>query len=143
MQLHAKLGSINFKHYAASKGIEPIIYKAHMDVPESSTPSPPLPAVSMDESHNLSYTFTSLLSYASTTSDIAYNSPAAYTACNNKEDILTQSQMFKATDAAEFIKCQKDEIDGLTKFNVMEIHKIADLPPRAKLISSIWSYRRK
>jgi hypothetical protein len=64
----------------------------------------------------------------------------AYTACNNKEDILMQSQMFKASDAEYFIKCQMDEIARLTKFDVMEIYKIANLPPKAKLISSICSY---
>jgi hypothetical protein len=51
--------------------------------------------------------------------------------------------MLKAPDAEHFIKCQKDEIAGLNKFDVMDIHNIKDLPPRAKLLSSIWSYRRK
>ncbi len=32
-----------------------------------------------------------------------------------------QSQMFKAEDADNFIKCQQDEIAGLTKFDVMDI----------------------
>jgi hypothetical protein len=51
--------------------------------------------------------------------------------------------MFKADDAAKFIECQADEINGLRKFDVMDICPISSLPPRARLLSSIWSYRRK
>jgi hypothetical protein len=50
-------------------------------------------------------------------------------ACNNKKDILTQSQMFKAEDANNFIQQERDEIEGLTKFKVIDIHPISDLPP--------------
>jgi hypothetical protein len=57
--------------------------------------------------------------------------------------ILTQSQMLEMDEALSFITCQKDEIAGLQKFDVMDIHPIADLPPKAKLTSSIWSYRPK
>jgi len=62
---------------------------------------------------------------------------------SNKEDILTQSHMLKTEDKQEFIKCQRNEIEGLRKFDVMDILSIKDLPPRARLLSSIWSYRRK
>ncbi len=63
--------------------------------------------------------------------------------CNNTGDILTQSQMFKVDDADQFIKSQQEEIAVLEKIDVMDIHPISDLPPRAKLLSSIWSYHRK
>jgi hypothetical protein len=54
-----------------------------------------------------------------------------------------QSQMFRTTDKAAFIGSQKTEIEGLQKFVVMDLHHISDLPPWARLLSSIWSYRRK
>jgi hypothetical protein len=61
----------------------------------------------------------------------------------HKDDILTQSQMLKTQDCAEFIACQKSKIAGLQKFDVMNTHPISHLLQRAKLISSIWSYHRK
>jgi hypothetical protein len=64
----------------------------------------------------------------------------AFHASNNKEGILTQSQMFNANDSPAFATCQRDEIAGLQKFDVMDVEHISNLPPRAKLISSIWSY---
>jgi hypothetical protein len=62
---------------------------------------------------------------------------------SNKEDILAQSQMLKTEDRQEFIKYQQSEIDGLCKFDVMDILSIKDLPPHARLLSLIWSYRWK
>lgn len=62
---------------------------------------------------------------------------------SNKEDILTQSQMLKTEDKAKFIESQKAEIEGLLKFDVMDIHPIAQLPPEARLLHAIWSYHRK
>jgi hypothetical protein len=63
--------------------------------------------------------------------------------CNNKEDNLTQSQMLKDTDNKLFIKSQRAEIENLIKTDVMAPHPLADVPKHAKLISTIWSYRRK
>ncbi len=51
--------------------------------------------------------------------------------------------MLKTPDCDQFIASQKSEIAGLKKFDVMDIHPISDHPPRARLISSIWSYWRK
>jgi hypothetical protein len=62
---------------------------------------------------------------------------------SNKEDILTQCQMLKTEDKAKFIESQKAEIEGLLKFDVMDIHPISKLPPKARLLHAIWSYRRK
>lgn len=67
----------------------------------------------------------------------------AHMLVSNNEDILTQSQMLKTSDKEHFITSQKGEIEGLLKFDVMDIHPIASLPRSAKLLSSIWSYRRK
>jgi hypothetical protein len=63
--------------------------------------------------------------------------PTATTLASNKEDILSQSQMLKTTDRDAFIKSQIKEIDGLHKFDVMDLNPIAKLPPRACLLSSM------
>jgi len=62
---------------------------------------------------------------------------------DNKQDILTQGQMFKAPDKQEFIRCQADEIGSLYDLDIMDAHPISSLPPHACLLSSIWSYHRK
>jgi hypothetical protein len=72
-----------------------------------------------------------------------HESIQAYLTLNNKEDTLTQSQMLKTTDANLFIKAQTPEIRGLEKMGVFKYSPIHTLPPRARLLSSIWSYRRK
>jgi hypothetical protein len=133
--------SSTFQSYTAEQGINAHVYTATI-IPSSLSPSPTLSSSNTDEP-SIPHDFLSLLSYSININD---SSPCGYhatMACNNKEDILTQSQMFHAPDSEDFIRCQKDEIAGLEKFDVMDIHHISDLPPRAKLISSIWSYRRK
>jgi hypothetical protein len=60
---------------------------------------------------------------------------------NNKEDTLTQSQILKTSDAASFVAAQTPEICGLEKMNVFEYLHFSKLPPKARLLSSIWSYR--
>jgi hypothetical protein len=82
------------------------------------------------------------LSYAHVAQSEEMN-PTAATQASNKEDILTQSQMLKANDRNAFLESQIKEIDGLHKFDVMDLNPIAKLPPRARLLSSIWSYRQK
>jgi hypothetical protein len=82
------------------------------------------------------------LSYAHVAQSEETN-PTAATEASNKEDILTQSQMLKANDRNAFLESQIKEIDGLHKFDVMDLNPIAKLPPRARLLSSIWSYRQK
>ena len=62
---------------------------------------------------------------------------------HSTEDTLSQSQMLKAPDRAEFEKVQIPEIRGLEKLGVFQYHKIASLPRGAQLLNSIWSYRRK
>jgi len=64
----------------------------------------------------------------------------AMVAIDNKQDTLTQSQMLKTPDFQEFLKVQESEIRGLER---MEVFQYAQLPPKARLLSSIWSYRRK
>jgi hypothetical protein len=66
-----------------------------------------------------------------------------FLAMDNKEDTLTQSQMLKTDDKDAFIAAQIPEIRGLEKMGVFDYKAIHNLPPRARLLSSIWSYRRK
>jgi hypothetical protein len=56
---------------------------------------------------------------------------------------LTQSQMPKAPDYAAFIASKVPGDEVLKKLNVFQYHPINQLPPKAKLLSSIWSYQRK
>ena len=51
--------------------------------------------------------------------------------------------MFKTEDRDQFVASHKTEIEGLQKFDVMDIEHISSLPQGARLLSSIWSYRRK
>ncbi len=89
------------------------------------------------------FTLTSLHSYSMTLPDTEMQPPTAHLACNSMNDILTQSQMLKTEGAVHFVKLQQEEIAGLMKVDVMDVHHIDNLQPRAKLISSIWSYRWK
>jgi hypothetical protein len=69
--------------------------------------------------------------------------PHAFTAVDSQADTLTQSQMLKQHDMANFLKAQIPELDGLTKMDVFDLLPIAQKPTQARLLSSIWSYRRK
>jgi hypothetical protein len=57
--------------------------------------------------------------------------------CDNKQDILMQSQMMKAPNVAQFLASQVPEINNLMKSKVMEVHPITSLPATGKLLSSI------
>jgi hypothetical protein len=129
---HAHKCSLEFEQYKKTMGIDAAVYTAQL--PVESAPEPTTIEIPDD--------FISLLTFPSNPDTISYN-PIALHACSNKEDILTQSQMFKAEDTSKFIECQEAEIEGLQKFDVMDVCPISSLPPRAKLLSSIWSYRRK
>jgi hypothetical protein len=51
--------------------------------------------------------------------------------------------MLKPRDRGEFIKFQKGEINGLIKFDLMDLHHISSLPSPTHILSSIWIYRHK
>ena len=61
----------------------------------------------------------------------------------NNLDILSQGQMFKAEDCEKFIASQLPEIQGLVDADVFKFRSMSDLPPRAWLLNTIWSYHRK
>jgi hypothetical protein len=67
----------------------------------------------------------------------------AFPAVDSKADTLTQSQMLSDPDRLSFIQSQLPEIQGLLTMDVFNIKKMSELPPRARLLSSIWSYKCK
>jgi hypothetical protein len=113
-------------------GLQATVYTAISSTPTSDTSTSP-PSHPVDFAPD-----TTLLSYAFPDID---NSSASV--ADNKTDILTQGQMFNAPDAVKFIECQKTELEALTDLDIMDILPIETLPLKAKLLSSIWSYRRK
>jgi hypothetical protein len=50
--------------------------------------------------------------------------------------------MLRALDSTEFLKVQPPEIQGLEKMNVFQYCPISELPPKARLLSAIWSYNK-
>jgi hypothetical protein len=69
--------------------------------------------------------------------------PHVYQAATQVQDTLTQSAMLKAADKQDFIKAQHPEIAGLERKGVFSYHPINTLPPKARLLNAIWSYKRK
>jgi hypothetical protein len=61
----------------------------------------------------------------------------AYTTIDSKAGTLTQSQMLKLPDMANFIKAQLLELQGLLKMDVLDLLPIAQKPSHARLLSSI------
>jgi hypothetical protein len=51
--------------------------------------------------------------------------------------------MLKASNQAEFLKAQVPEIQVLHSSRVFFYHNVSKLPPKAKLLNAIWSYRQK
>jgi hypothetical protein len=72
------------------------------------------------------------------------HNPLAFAAgTKNNPDILSQAQMFRATDRDLFVECQKPKIEGLCDASVFEFKNMSDLPSHAHLLNAIWSYCRK
>ena len=67
----------------------------------------------------------------------------AYQAMIGNEDTLTQSQMKRASDRAEFEKAQVPEITGLIEADVFKPVPLNTIPKGHRLLNAIWSYRRK
>jgi hypothetical protein len=59
---------------------------------------------------------------------------------NNNTNTLTQSQMLKANDCADFLKSQVSKLSGLEEAQVFEYLPMSELPPHTCLINAIWSY---
>jgi hypothetical protein len=132
-RLQAHKCSIDLSSWKETTGVAADVYHV---------PSPSIHSSPSSDSPTPQHDFISLLTYHDSFFSRSYHS-ISFVATPTNEDILTQSQMLKATDSQEFINCLKAEIDGLRKFDVMDIHHTSTLPAKAKLLSSIWSYRRK
>ncbi len=133
-QYTAYLGSSDFHAYKQQKGVNGHIYikKAVcvMDVKPITAQSDNDAAPKGDSPHIFSAFCDLLVLYTEA-------SIQCFLAMNNKDDTLTQSQMLKTPDRDSFIAAQIPEIRGLEKLKVFQYHNIQDLPPKAKLLSSI------
>jgi len=120
------------QRYQMENGMSGIVYMVETTLPaqvESDTiPDDPIAA--------------NILSYALSATNTSA-APTAPSTADNKNDILTQGQMLCAPDKAHFMACQADEINTLSDMDIMDILPIAQLPPHARLVSAIWSYRQK
>jgi hypothetical protein len=133
-------GSLDFRAYKQLKGINGNIYIAKEDN---------LPA-DMHYHESTNHDIASTGSLPRLFSEFV-DLPVLYTeasiqsflAMNNQEDTLTQSQMLQTSDHNHFIAAQIPEIRVLEEMGVFQYKKLHELPPQAKLLSSIWSYRRK
>ncbi len=67
----------------------------------------------------------------------------AFLSLSNKEDTLTQSQKLNAHGSSSFLQSQVPEVWGLEKMQVFDFKPISTLPPKARLLSSNWSYQPK
>jgi hypothetical protein len=62
---------------------------------------------------------------------------------NNNPDVLMQSQMLRAENSAEFVRHQRNEIDGLQGAHVFAYKRRSTLPEGASILNLIWSYQCK
>ena len=151
-QYSALLGSTTFQAYKRRLDISGNIYHCPKFIRDpSTTPSHATsttePALS-DLLHifqaAIDHGFASVPSSMSPEGDVNPDSlHALQAAMQSTEDVLSQSQMLKATDRADFEKVQVPEIRGLEKLGVFKYHKISSLLKAAQLLNSIWSYHRK
>ncbi len=130
-QYNAFLGSPKYRAYKQQKGIDGHIYILNANAPIFSLP----PTYSTTQ-HIFSAFYDLPVQYSESTIQ-------AFLALDNKNDTLTQSHMLKAHDSAQFIACQIPEIRGLENIKKFQYRHISELPPRARLLSSIWSYHCK
>jgi hypothetical protein len=79
--------------------------------------------------------------------DLPFETPdltlQAFPAVDSKVDTLSQSQMLHDNDKAKFVTAQIPEIRGLQDLDVFKKQKMSQKPKGARLLSSIWSYKRK
>jgi transposase InsO family protein len=129
-------GSLSFQQTQAALGLACNVYHAHPNNIKDSSRCESQPNPIPTAPHVFS-------TYIDLPVVYTESSLSAYLALNNKEDTLTQSQMLRTQDMEKFISSQIPEIRGLEAMGVFAYKTIETLPPRARLLSSIWSYRRK
>jgi len=128
--------SAALSQYQRIEGIAANVYTVHPSNPYANVS---LPSVLPDVD---ALPFTHLFSYLADSLDL--DPPEATTPlADNKNDTLTQGEMLKAPDRDKFVQCQQDEVQSLRDLDIMDVLPIQTLPPRVRLLNSIWSYRRK
>jgi hypothetical protein len=128
-----------FTAYKIQQGINAKVYTATT----TSGQYPSTPTASNIDFDQSSTVFSPLLAYTAIDMAAQTTVQESTSTYDNKQDILTQSQMLKAPDVEHFIASQIPEFENLKKSKVMEVHSITTLPATGKLLSSIWSYQRK
>jgi hypothetical protein len=66
----------------------------------------------------------------------------SYQMCVSDNDTLTQPAMLKAPDKDDFLNAQVLKVQGLHYSGELSYHPTAMLPPKAHLLSAIWSYQQ-
>jgi len=131
---HVYQGSLEFQHQKCQRGIDGHIFVHPTD-------SRLLASKEVSETPKIfPHVFSAFYDLPVIHSESTFQAFMAY---DNKANTLTQSQMLKMTHAQDFIHSQHSEIAGLEKMGDFSYHNISQLPPHAKLLNSIWSYRRK
>jgi hypothetical protein len=104
------------------RGIHAAVYAASLPNTQSSLINTPVAEITgnVTSHQQINNILANPLAYV-ITSTVENKSPHDSTACNNSEDILTQSQMFKADDHQLFIDSQQAEIENLVKSDVMAV----------------------
>jgi hypothetical protein len=139
-QYVAHQGSINFRAYKLQKGINGNVYVIKDSPIKHEVPPPESAANIQADIDPLNHVFSAFIDLPVLYTEASIQ---GFLAMNNKEDTLTQSQMLRSPDSEQFIAAQLNKIRGLENMNVFEYKDIRELPTQAKLLSSIWSYRRK
>lgn len=113
-------------------------------------PRPPHASVLSRESHTdaplgITPIDPTLFASLATPSEGAFNvvPPPIMQHTMDQNDTLMQTGMLSAPGKDKFIAAQVPEIRGLHQQGVFTYHKVSDLPPRARLLNAIWSYKRK
>ena len=144
-------GSASFEQWKHDNNIHAFVHcctHGHSTTPNPTT-SPDTSATTHTHQPSAHFGFHAPLSYSPdlglSVSEGAGNisEPHTYQAALQSQDTLTQSAMLKTTDRDAFLQAQTVEIKGLHDNGIFSYHHISTLPPKARLLNAIWSYKRK
>jgi len=126
----------------SQKRLKQIDGTVYILVSTTNFPVPSMPP-SRDSSLPIHFAFTALDAFTDGPNEIPAIHPHTFPAVDLKVDTLTHSQMLRVPDASQFIQAQVLELNGLQDMGVFDVKPMITLQPNARLLSSIWSYRRK
>ena len=110
--------------YKQQRGIDGNIYILNATPIPISWPS--IPAISGDMAQGNTQVFAAFYDLPK---DYLETNLHAFNVVDSRADTLTQSQMLKADDSAEFIKSQVPEIGGVEKLRVFKYCQMSQLLP--------------